>query len=199
MRELDETDMEILGLLGEDARRPFSEIAERVGLSGPAVSDRVERLREAGVIERFTVDVDRSQLRAGVPVFVRVSRTGDALEDLRARVGDADAVEHVFVTADGELWFYARAQVGNVRRWLDGLVGDSTGGAGIDYTVTLIDDAEWHPSLEGAEFALTCAECGNTVDSEGESATVDGQVYHFCCPSCRSRFEERYDRLEEGA
>ncbi|MFC4990406.1 AsnC family transcriptional regulator [Saliphagus infecundisoli] len=200
MRELDGTDMEILGLLAEDARRPFSEIAERVGLSGPAVSDRVDRLKEAGVINGFTVDVDHSQLRAGVPVFVRVSGVSEALEDLRARVGDADAVEHVFVTADGGLWFYARAQVGNVRQWLDGLIGDGTGGAaGIDYTVTLIDDAEWRPSLEGAEFALTCAECGNTVDSEGESATIDGQAYHFCCPSCRGRFEERYNRLEEGA
>ncbi|NKE37938.1 AsnC family transcriptional regulator [Natronococcus sp. JC468] len=195
MRDLDETDMAILRLLGEDARRPFSDIAEEVGLSGPAVSDRVQRLREAGVIKRFTVDVDRSQLRAGVPVFVQVSGVTGAVDELEARIGDADAVEHVFVTADGELWFYARAQLRNVRRWLDRLVGDVDG---VEYAVTLIDDVEWRPSLDGAEFALTCAECGNTVDSEGESATVDGDLYHFCCPSCRSRFEERYDRLEEG-
>jgi len=45
MRDLDDTDLEILSLLAEDARRPFSEIGERVGLSGPAVSDRVTRLR----------------------------------------------------------------------------------------------------------------------------------------------------------
>jgi DNA-binding Lrp family transcriptional regulator len=58
MRDLDETDLEILSLLAEDARRPFSEIGERVGLSGPAVSDRVTRLEETGVIQGFTVDVD---------------------------------------------------------------------------------------------------------------------------------------------
>ena len=195
MRDLDETDMEILRLLGEDARRPFSDIAERVGLSGPAVSDRVQRLQEAGVINRFTVDVDRSQLRAGIPVFVRVSIPIGTVDELRERLGDADGVEHVFVTADGEIWFYARAQVQNVRRWLDGLIGDVDD---VEFAVTLIDDVEWQPSLEGAEFALTCAECGNTVDSEGESTSIDGELYHFCCPSCRGRFEERYDRLEEG-
>lgn len=196
MRDLDETDMEILTLLGEDARRPFSEIADEVGLSGPAVSDRVSRLQETGVINRFTVDVDRSQLQAGVPVFVQVDITNGDVDDLTDQIGDADAVEHVFVTADGEIWFYARAQVQNVRRWLDGLLVDTDG---VDYTVTLMDDVEWRPSLDGTEFALTCAECNNTVDSEGESTRLDGQVYHFCCPSCQSRFEDRYDRLEEGA
>ncbi|QFU84334.1 AsnC family transcriptional regulator [Natronorubrum aibiense] len=195
MRDLDETDMEILRLLGEDARRPFSDIAEQVGLSGPAVSDRVERLQEAGVINRFTVDVDHSQLQVGVPVFVRASGAIGAVDDLQDRIKNAEAVEHVFVTADGEIWFYARAQVRNVRRWLDGLF---TGVDDVDYAVTLIDDVEWRPSLDGTEFALTCAECGNTVDNEGESTSIDGQLYHFCCPSCQIRFEDRYDRLEEG-
>jgi DNA-binding Lrp family transcriptional regulator len=194
MRDLDETDMEILRLLGENARRPFSDIAERVGLSGPAVSDRVQRLEEAGVIERFTVEVDQSQLRAGVPVFVHAPVPAGDVDDCRRALADADAVEHVFVTADGELRFYARARVQRVREWLDGLLPVD----GVDYDVTLLDDAEWTPSLEGTQFALTCAECGNTVDSEGESARIDGEVYHFCCPSCLSRFEGRYDRLEEG-
>ncbi|MDF9747268.1 winged helix-turn-helix transcriptional regulator [Natrinema salsiterrestre] len=195
MRDLDETDMEILRLLGDDARRPYSDIAEAVDLSGPAVSDRVERLEEAGIIERFTVDVDQSQLRAGVPVFVRASVPTGAVDDCKATVAEADAVEHVFATADGDVWFYARAQVQRVHEWLEGLLPDADG---IEYDVTLIDDAEWTPSLEGTAFALTCAECGNTVDDEGESARIDGEVYHFCCPSCQSRFEGRYDRLEEG-
>ncbi|MFC4989293.1 AsnC family transcriptional regulator [Saliphagus infecundisoli] len=192
MRDLDETDMEILTLLGENARHPFSAIGEVVGLSGPAVSDRVTRLQEVGIINRFTVDVDRSQLHAGIPIFVQVMGADD-VDGLKDRVGDADAVEHLFVTADGEIWFYARAQVQNVRRWLDGLLDDDIG-----YMVTLMDDIEWRPSLDGTEFALTCAECNNTVDSEGRSARLDGQVYHFCCPSCQSRFKERYNRLEEG-
>lgn len=193
MRDLDETDMEILTLLGENARRPFSDIGEAVGLSGPAVSDRVTRLQEAGVINRFTVDVDRSQLQAGVPVFVQVTGASD-VESLKDRIGAADAVEHVFVTADGDVWFYARAQVQNVRRWLD----DVLPGDDVSYSVTLMDDVEWQPSLDGTEFALTCVECNNTVDSEGRSARIDGQVYHFCCPSCQSRFQDRYERLQEG-
>jgi DNA-binding Lrp family transcriptional regulator/YHS domain-containing protein len=189
MRDLDETDMEILSLLTEDARRPFSEIGEAVGLSGPAVSDRVTRLEESGVIEGFTVEVDRTQLRAGVPVFVRLAERVDGLGE---RLAGADGVEHVFVTAEGRVWFYGRVEGHEVRRWVDGLVGDA------EYTVTLVDDAAWTPSLDGTAFALTCAECGNTVDSEGESTRIDGDVYHFCCRSCLGQFEERYRRHEEA-
>ena len=50
MHGLDDTDREILRLLLEDGRRPYREIASEVELSAPAVSDRVERLRELGLL-----------------------------------------------------------------------------------------------------------------------------------------------------
>ena len=108
MRELDETDRQILGLLLDDARRSWREIAEVVDLSPPAVSDRVDRLRDVGVIRGFTVDVDRSKLREGTPVLVTVdvepTAAGVVAEDLR----ETDRVEHVFTTADARIVFDAR-------------------------------------------------------------------------------------------
>jgi DNA-binding Lrp family transcriptional regulator len=192
VRELDETDVQILSLLAEDARRPYSDIGETVGLSGPAVSGRVTRLRESGVIERFTVQIDRSTLRGGVPVFVRVPAPVD-VDGLRGRLRENEGVEHVFVTAEGAVWFAGRAEGRNVRQWVEALT------EGASYTVALVDEAEWTPTVEGTAFALTCAECGNTVDSEGESARLNGSVYHFCCPSCRSRFADRFERFAEDA
>ena len=196
MRDLDETDMEILSMLAADARRPFSEIGDEIGLSGPAVSDRVTRLEEAGVINSFTIDVNRAALRAGVPVLIDLTLPPASLSAARDAVRESDAVEHVFVTAEGNLRFYGRVEAQNVREWVAGLFDEI---AIDDYTVTLVDDVEWTPSVDGVEFALTCAECGNTVDSEGETARIDDEVYHFCCSSCLSRFEDRYRRLEEGA
>ncbi|ESS08122.1 MAG: transcriptional regulator, AsnC family [uncultured archaeon A07HN63] len=196
MRDFDETDMQILSMLAADARRPFSEIGDEIGLSGPAVSDRVTRLEESGVINTFTIDVNRAALRAGVPVLIDLTLPPASLSAARDAVRESDAVEHVFVTSEGDLRFYARVEAQNVRGWVAGLFDEI---AIDDYTVTLVDDVEWTPSVDGVEFALTCAECGNTVDSEGETARIDDEVYHFCCSSCLSRFEDRYRRLEEGA
>ena len=194
MRELDDTDLEILRLLAEDARRSWRDIGDEVGLSGPAVSDRVARLRESGIIRGFTVDLDRSQLRAGIPVLVQARVDGDPAE-LRERLGEDDAVDHVFVTAAGDVWFSARAESQRVGRWLDGLLGPEV----TDHEVTLLDAIDWTPSVDGTSFALTCAECGNTVDSEGESSRLGDGVYHFCCASCRTRFSERFERFEADA
>lgn len=194
MASLDETDVEILRLLSRDARRSYTDIADTVGLSGPAVADRIERLREAGIINRFTVDIDRTQLGAGAQVFVRLD-PGTSFDLLRSRLDESDAVEHVIVTADGELWFNARVEAQAVRTWISGLLESAEDAA---YTVTLVDEIEWQPSLDGTDFALSCAECGNTVDSEGESERIDERLYHFCCPTCQSQFKDRLNRLEEG-
>lgn len=198
MRDLDETDLEILELLLSNARRPYSEIGERVGLSAPAVSDRVARLEEAGVINRFTIDVDRSQLRSGIPVLVTLDIT-DARHDLPSVKGalvNAGAVEHVFTTAAGALVVAARVPDTDVVGWLDALLDD----AAVEVVdVALLTAVDWSPDLGGAEFALTCAECGNTVDSEGTATRLDGDRYQFCCPSCEARFVERYEELQQGA
>jgi len=196
MHDLDETDLEILSLLAENARLPYSEIGDEVGLSGPAISDRVGRLREAGIINNFTIDINRSQLRGGLPVFIQFEVPASAHETVRNRLREADAVEHVFVTSEGEIWFYCRVRARNVRAWVDSLLDDIEPR---DYSVTLVDESEWTPSVDGIEFALTCAECNNTVDSEGETTRIDGEIYHFCCPSCSARFKERYRHLQEGA
>lgn len=196
MRDLDDTDRAILRLLVENARRPYSDIAEHVDLSAPAVSDRIDRLRELGVVRGFTVDVDRSLLRSGVPVLVElavpVGHAGDAADALR----DLDAVEHTFETADGAVIVHATVRDGDVTGLLSQALDLDTVR---DMEVRLLQDAEWTPSLGEATLALTCAECGNSVTSEGESARLGGDLYHFCCGTCLAKFEERFDRLQSGA
>lgn len=196
MNELDETDLEILRLLAADARRPYSDVADHVGLSPPAVSDRVRRLEERGVIDGFTLDVDRSQLRAGVPVLVRAScdpADGDAV---RAAVAALDGVEHVFATVDGDVVFHGHPPVERVGPWLRRGLADVPV---TNYEVELIEDVEWVVDVGATDFALSCAECGNTVTSEGVEATVGDERRQFCCPSCRERFESQYEELAEGA
>ena len=196
MRELDETDLEILRALMDDARRPWAEVAERVDLSPPAVSDRVDRLQELGVIRRFTLDLDRSKLRDGVPVLVTVEPAREAATDLRDTFRAAEAVEHLFTTAEGDVVCYARVPDGDVPRWLSRTVDDD---AVDDYEVTLLTEGEWTPSVGGTGFALACAECGNTVTSEGTTARIGGEIHQFCCSSCEAQFESRYERLDAAA
>jgi len=196
MRGLDDTDRRILGLLLDDARRSWRDIADAVDLSPPAVSDRVDRLRELGVIRGFTVDVDRTKLDAGTPVLVTVDATPGSAEAVSDDLADAEAVEHVFTTADERVVFTATVDQGDVLSLLrsTGALADVR-----DYEVSLVTGREWSPAVDEVELALTCDECGNTVTSEGESETIDGETYHFCCGSCRESFVEMYEDLRQGA
>lgn len=196
MSTLDETDLEILRLLVEDARRPYSDIAERVDRSAPTVSDRVDRLEELGVIERFTVDIDRSTVADGVEVLVDLEcRPGDA-DAITAALAETDWVEHVIETADSRLLAVATVQPTRVRA----LLGEAIDLAGVEsYRIHLIEQRRWSPSVGDADLALECAECGNPVTSNGDAVVIDGDRYHFCCPVCRSSFEERYASLSESA
>ncbi len=191
MNELDETDLDILRLLVDDARRPYREIAEEVGLSAPAVSDRVSRLREQGVIRRFTADLDRQQLREGVPVLVRLRVDPGSVEAVRDSVGELEAVEHLYVTVDGSVVAHANAPR-NVRNWLEEVL-DQEGISAID--VDLLSDSQWVPAVGATDLALLCDECGNTVTSEGVTTRIDGDIKQFCCPSCETRYMERYEEL----
>ncbi|SDM22518.1 DNA-binding transcriptional regulator, Lrp family [Halogranum gelatinilyticum] len=196
MRDLDDTDRHILRLLVENARRPYSDLADHVGLSAPAVSDRIDRLQELGVIRGFTVDVDRSLLRSGVLVLVELDVPVDRAGDVADALAALDAVEHTFETADGTVLVQATVRDGDVTGLLAKAVDLDTVR---DVDVRLLRDAEWTPSVGEATLALTCAECGNSVTSEGESARLGGDLYHFCCGTCLANFEERFERLESGA
>lgn len=196
MTTFDDTDLEILRLLLSDGRRPYSDIAETVGLSPPTVSDRVDRLREAGVIKRFTLDVDRSTLTDGVPLLITLRVAPSATEATRDGLVAHEAVEHVFTTADGRVYAKAHMDPEQVRTAL----GDAVDLEGVrDLDVELLVAHDWTPAVGTGAFDIECAECGNTVTDEGESVELDGRRYHFCCGSCEANFVERYEELEAGA
>lgn len=68
--ELDEQDLRIVGLLLKDGRTPAAQIAEQVGLSRPAVADRIAKLEQAGVIRGTTVVVDHTALGREITAFI---------------------------------------------------------------------------------------------------------------------------------
>src|SRR5215475_1790816 len=69
---LDETNRQLLQLLHADPRLSMSELARRVQMSAPAVSERVQRLEEAGIIAGYRMEVDPRALGLPLAAFVRI-------------------------------------------------------------------------------------------------------------------------------
>ena len=69
---LDERNVKLLRLLRDDPRMGISEMARRVGMSAPAVRERVQRLEEAGVIRGYRLEIEPRALGYPICAFVRV-------------------------------------------------------------------------------------------------------------------------------
>lgn len=163
MRNLDETDLDILRLLLEDARRPYSEIADRVGVSPPTVSDRVDRLQNLGVIRQFTLDVDRSTLAEGVRVLIEVELEPGADDCAADRLASVGRVERVYETAERRLLVEATVEEGNARSVLTRAV--DVGEEVDDYEVNLLSETVWEPHLADAGVELELEEGSSPVST----------------------------------
>lgn len=69
---IDRTDRMLLALLKEDAKQKYSELGEKVHLSPPAVHERVKKLERAGVIRKYTLEIDPAALGLMLQAFVRI-------------------------------------------------------------------------------------------------------------------------------
>ncbi len=76
---LDAKGWAILRELQLDARLSFSELGRRVGLSTPAVAERVRNLQSAGVIIGYRAEVDPRKLGLPILAIVRLNVMGDVL------------------------------------------------------------------------------------------------------------------------
>jgi Lrp/AsnC family transcriptional regulator for asnA, asnC and gidA len=70
--EIDDLDKQILELLQRDARMPFSEIARKLIVSGGTIHQRVDRLKESGIIKGSRIVIDHQLLGMDVTVLLGV-------------------------------------------------------------------------------------------------------------------------------
>jgi DNA-binding Lrp family transcriptional regulator len=103
---MDSLDREILAILRRDSRTPYTEIADEVGTSEGTVRNRVERLVEEGVIERFTVATRTGNVKAMIEVGVAVDVDTTEVSERMAEWPEVDFVwqvsgeEDIVVVAD---------------------------------------------------------------------------------------------------
>ena len=90
---IDEIDAKILELLQRDGRMQRSDVADEVDLSISAVSERMRKLEERGVIEGYRAVVDAKRLRLDITAFIRVSVDGS--EHYPNFVDQVEDMEHV--------------------------------------------------------------------------------------------------------
>ncbi len=70
--ELDAVNLRVLEELQRDPRLTMSELGRRIGMSSPAITERVRRLEEAGVIRGYRLELNPVALGLPIAVYVRI-------------------------------------------------------------------------------------------------------------------------------
>lgn len=73
---IDAIDRKILRELQENARSSFAELGRRIGLTTPAVIERVRKLEEAKIITGYKAEIDTAKIGLPILAFIRMSIVG---------------------------------------------------------------------------------------------------------------------------
>jgi Lrp/AsnC family transcriptional regulator, leucine-responsive regulatory protein len=71
--ELDDIDWKLMQLLEQDARLSFRELGTHVNLSAPAVTKRLDRMMESGIIRGYRVEIDLAKIGLPITAFTQIS------------------------------------------------------------------------------------------------------------------------------
>jgi Lrp/AsnC family transcriptional regulator for asnA, asnC and gidA len=77
--EIDNTDLKILEILMQDAKKPYTEVAKKVFVSQGTVHVRMAKLEEAGVVEKTTLKINYAKLGYDITAFIGIYLEKSAL------------------------------------------------------------------------------------------------------------------------
>ncbi len=110
---LDEIGWRILRELQENARISFAELGRRVGLSIPAVTERVRKMEDAGIILGYHADVNPEKAGYPITAFIRMSIGGNVSTQIVALMKEMNEVEECHRSTGGDS-FILKVRVASV-------------------------------------------------------------------------------------
>ena len=92
---MDQLDYRLLALLQKDGRMTISDLSKQLALSRPSVTERLNRLREKGVIEGFSARICPRSVGRDIIVFIQLSdfKTASYAEFEKKIMEDPDLIE----------------------------------------------------------------------------------------------------------
>ena len=111
---MDAIDRRLVELLRTNARLSYAELARQVGLSAPAVHERVGKLETSGVLRGYHADVDPEAVGLGVTALIGIVQDSTAdMDQLMKTLSDMTEIESCYFMA-GEESFLLKARVGTI-------------------------------------------------------------------------------------
>jgi DNA-binding Lrp family transcriptional regulator/YHS domain-containing protein len=197
---LDATDINILQALMENGRLSFRQIAEKVKVSVPTVSNKVGNMENMGIIKGYTAKLDTEKL-GGQSVLLTIKTRPSDVKKVSERFKDITNVRQLFIVSNGRL--HLMCTFSNQLAVNEFITKLSEIHEIVEYDISPIVSIEKEGSraivTEGASLMLQCSYCKKEIHDSPYKVKAGDKEYYLCCPVCQKGFEEKYESLKEGA
>ena len=128
MMNLDENDKKILSILQEDARITNVQLASTIGISPPAMLERVKRLEKNGIIKKYAALVDPQKVGKDTFAFVAVSLSHHQISSIDLFIKAINNLDEVLEChhVTGENDFLLKIAVNNIQEYEKFIIGKFT-------------------------------------------------------------------------
>lgn len=93
---MDLTDRKILKILEENSKSSLSDISRMVNLSIPSVRERINKMKDLNIIEKYTIDINYNYLGFGIDVIINISIKNNLYTDFKTFIKDQENVEFCY-------------------------------------------------------------------------------------------------------
>lgn len=193
--KLDSVDLEILRALQRDSRTSYSNLAAALSISRPTAKARIERLKQRGIIKKFTIVVDRDAIVQNIILLMQM-RAGE-LEEAAGALRELEEVLEVYEVM-GERNLACKAVVQSMEELR--CLMEKINGLGVKdlrASIVLKTLKEEHETKIGPEIgvSLECEYCGKQITGSPYKFKIHNVEHYFCCPICLKNFRKKVKRF----
>ena len=182
---LDVNDIRILEVLQANGRLSFRQIAERVSVSVPTVSNKVGNLERLGAIRGYRADLDAEKLGEMSAVVTIKARPSD-LSAVASRFTKDDEVRQEFFLSSGRLMlictFTGTYQINDFASRLASIPEI------VEYEIANVigvgKEEDRATVVPGLQVVVPCSQCGRQVRDRQLRARDGGREVYLCSPAC---------------
>jgi len=187
---LDENDINILHALQANGRLSFRQISEKVKVSVPTVSSKVNHMERMGVIRGYRADVDPERLGELSAVVTIKAKPAD-LPAIASLFEDSGAVRCIYHLSSGRLvlicTFVDAHLVNEFAAKLGGV--PEVAEYEIANVISVVKETGRAVITNGLNVVVQCEQCGRDVRDQAIRLRDSGEDHYLCTPACLSAFQ----------
>jgi len=193
---IDRIDAEILRMLQEDSRTMYKDMAKKLHVSIPTVKARIDRLRELGVIRKFTAIVDPDRILGKIRVILLIAASPS--QEVAAKLAEMPEVREVYHTT-GQTNIVAMVHVdslSDLAELTENKLPQTVNIASISsLVITRSLKEEYGGVVEpDAVIHIRCDFCKSPIVGKPVIDFIEGGKYYFSSEECAEAFRQKIIR-----